>query len=39
MENYDAIINGYIKDWKMDYTVTKDDVKYLDKDCSEIEVK
>ena len=39
MENYDAIINGYIKDWKMDYTVTKDNVKYLDKDCSEIEVK
>jgi hypothetical protein len=39
MENYDAIINGYVKDWEMDYTVTKDDVKYLDKDCSEIEVK
>ena len=39
MENYDAIINGYIKDWEMDYTITENNLKYLDKDCTEIEVK
>ena len=39
MENYDAIINGYIKDWKMNYIITDDDLKYLSKGCSEIEIK
>jgi hypothetical protein len=39
MENYDAIINGYIKNWEMDYTITENNLKYLDKDCTEIEVK
>ena len=30
MENYDAILNGYTKDWTMDYTLTSEDVKMLD---------
>ena len=39
MENYNAIISWYIKNWEMDYTLTKNDVKYLDDDCTEIVVK
>jgi hypothetical protein len=30
MENYDAILNGYTKDWTMDYTLTSEDVEMLD---------
>lgn len=29
MENYDAIINWYSKDWSMDYTLTDEDVSML----------
>jgi hypothetical protein len=38
MENFDAITDGYVKDWDMDYTVTKDDLKYIDSGCSKIEI-
>ena len=30
MENYDAILNGYTKDWTMDYTLTNEDFRILD---------
>ncbi len=39
MENYDAIINWYVKDWKMDYTIEKEDLKYVDEDCDEYVIK
>jgi hypothetical protein len=29
MENYDAILNGYTKDWTKDYTLTSEDVRIL----------
>jgi hypothetical protein len=29
MENYDAILNGYAKDWQKDYTLTSEDVDML----------
>ena len=30
MENYDAILNWYTKDWEMDYTLTRNDVEMLE---------
>ena len=29
MDNYDAILNGYTKDWTKDYTLTSEDVRIL----------
>ena len=29
MENYDAILNGYTKDWTKDYTLTSEDIRIL----------
>jgi hypothetical protein len=29
MENYDAIVSGYQKDWEMDYKLTSEDVRIL----------
>ena len=29
MENYDAILNWYTKDWTMDYTLTSEDLRIL----------
>jgi len=29
MENYDAILNGYTKDWTKEYTLTSEDVRIL----------
>ena len=31
MENYDAILNGYTKEWQMDHTLTSEDVDILNK--------
>ncbi|MBO7505413.1 hypothetical protein J6T66_04765 [bacterium] len=31
MENYDAILNGYTKDWTKDYTLTSEDIDMLNK--------
>ena len=31
MENYDAILNGYTKDWQKDYTLTSEDVDMLNR--------
>ncbi len=39
MENFDAIINWYVKDRKMDYTIPEGKLKYIDDDCDEIIVK
>ena len=39
MENYDAIVNWYVKDWEMNYTIKKDDLKYVDDDCEEYIIK
>ena len=39
MENFDAIINWYVKDWEMDYTIPEGKLKYIDDDCDEIIVK
>ena len=29
MGNYDAILNGYTKDWTQEYTLTSEDVRIL----------
>ena len=39
MRNYDAIVNWYVKDWEMNYTIKKDDLKYVDDDCEEYIIK
>ena len=38
MENFDAIVNGYVKDWTMDYTIPEGKLKYIDDDCTEVVV-
>ena len=38
MENFDAITKGYVKEWNNDYTVKEDNLKYIDKWCSKIEI-
>jgi hypothetical protein len=29
MENYDAILNGYTKDWTQEHTLTSEDIRIL----------
>ena len=39
MNNFDAIINWYVKNWEMDYVLTNKNIQYLDKGCSKIIVQ
>ena len=39
MDNFNAIVNWYVKDWEMNHTITKENLYFLDDGCRNITIK